>query len=113
MRLEEHEAQAEHAGPPLPAVNQRAAFRPLDGEIAQDGEAVGVLAGGLHRQLIRVGIPGGGRMDDRRVHTRLGHLPEHVVLGVDRHLAVVRIGRLAAAPDVDLRVDDDYGASLL
>ena len=28
----------------LPAVDQRAAFRPLDGEITQDGEAVGVLA---------------------------------------------------------------------
>jgi hypothetical protein len=35
MRLLEGETQAEHSGPLLPAVNQRAAFRAVEGEIPQ------------------------------------------------------------------------------
>ena len=50
-------------------------------------------------------------MDDGGVDSSLRHLLEQLVLGEARHLPVVRIPRLAAAPDVDLRVDDHCSTS--
>jgi hypothetical protein len=36
MRLQEREAQAEHPRPLLPAIDQRAALRAIEGEVSQD-----------------------------------------------------------------------------
>src|SRR5262249_59711006 len=46
------------------------------------------------------------------VHPGLVHLLQEIVLGVGGHLPVVRVGRLAAAPDVHLGVDDQHGVTL-
>ena len=53
-------------------------------------------------------IPRRRRMDDGPVDAGLVHLLQQVVLGEALHLAVVRVRRLAARPDVDLRVDDTH-----
>ena len=52
-------------------------------------------------------------MDERRVDARFVHLLQHVVLRVDGNLAMVRVGRRAAPPDMDLRIDDQHGDVLL
>src|SRR5215831_4045019 len=57
MRLIEREAQAEHAGPALPAIDQSAALRSIEGEVPQDREPVGMLACRLDRQLTGIGVP--------------------------------------------------------
>src|SRR5262245_15593256 len=57
MRLIEREAQAKHAGPALPAIDQRAALRAIEGEVPQDREPIGMLARRLDRQLTRIRVP--------------------------------------------------------
>jgi hypothetical protein len=52
-------------------------------------------------------------MDQRRIDTSLVHLLEQVILREHGHLPMVRVRRLAAAPDVDLRIDDQHGGYLL
>src|SRR3989442_6849661 len=106
MRLQEGEAQAQHPGPALPAVDQAATLGPIEREISQDREPVGMLAVRLDRLLVGVRIPRGRRMDHCRVDARVVHLLQQLVLREGRHLPVMGIRRLAARPDVDLRIDD-------
>ena len=110
MRLEKREAQAEHAGLLRPAVDQRAALRPLHREVAEDREAIGVQVSRLDGQSVGVGIPRGGRMDDGCVHARFPHLVQQLVPGEGRDLPVAEVRRLAAGPDVHLRVHDGHGS---
>src|SRR2546429_10003817 len=57
MRLIEREAQADHPRPVLPTIKQRAALRTIEGEVPQDREPVRMLARGLNRQLVGIGVP--------------------------------------------------------
>ena len=113
MRLEEGEAQAEHAGPGLPRLDQRTALRAIEREVAEDRQPIGVLARRLDGELIGIRIPRRRRMDEGGVDARLVHLLEQVVLREGGHLPVSRVRGLAAAPDVHLRVDDQHGSDLL
>jgi len=79
MRLQQREAEAEHAGALLPAIDAGAARRIVEGKVPEDGEPVRMAARRLDRELVGVGIPGGGRVDHRRVHPRLVHLAQQVV----------------------------------
>ena len=51
MRLQEREAQAENARAPLPAVDQRAALRAIEGKLSADRQPIGMLSSGLDREL--------------------------------------------------------------
>src|SRR2546428_8911255 len=51
-------------------------------------------------------------MDHGGIDARGVHLLQQIVFGEAHHLPVVRIGGLAAAPDVDLCVDDAHGVLL-
>ena len=73
MRLIECEAQADHPRPILPAIKQRAALRAIEGEVPQDREPGGMLARGLHRQLVGIGVPARW-MDHGRVDAGFIHL---------------------------------------
>ena len=112
MRLIEREAEAEHAWPALPAVDQRTALRAIEWKIPQNGKPVRMLAGRLDRQLIGVGVPARW-MNHGRVDARFGHLLRDIVLRIARYLSVRRIGRQAALPDMDLRVDNQHNVPLL
>ena len=112
MRLIEGETQAEHPGPLLPAIHQRAALRAIEREIPQDREAVGMLTGGLDGQLVGIGIPS-RRMDHRCVDACGIHLSQCIVLGIHGNLAMGRIGRDAFCPDMNLRIDNQHGVPLL
>src|SRR6266545_2979513 len=105
--LVEREAHAEHPWPLLPAIEQRAALRAIEGEVPQNREPVGVLAGGLDRQLIGIGIPAWW-MDHGRIDARCIHLFQQIVLCEAGDLAVGRIGGEAFAPDMDLCIDDQH-----
>src|SRR5882672_7186920 len=72
MRLIEREAQAEHAGPALPAINEPAALWAIEGEVPQDREPIGILARRLGRQLAGIGVPSRW-MDDGRVDASFIH----------------------------------------
>jgi len=52
QRLEEGEAQAEHAGSGLPSLHQSAALRAIEREVAEDRQPIGVLARRLDGELI-------------------------------------------------------------
>jgi hypothetical protein len=52
-------------------------------------------------------------MDQRRIDAGLVHLLQQVILRENGHLPMVRIRRLATAPDVHLRIDDQHGVNLL
>ena len=69
MRLLKCEAEAEHSWPLLPAIEQSAALRAIEGEVPQDREAVRVLAGSLNCHLIGIRIPA-RRMDHGGVDAR-------------------------------------------
>src|SRR5262249_47660314 len=111
MRLIEREAEAEHAWPLLPAINQPAALRAIEGEVAQDGEPVRMLACSLDRQLIGIGVPARW-MDHGRVDTRGVHLFQQIVLRERGDLSMGRIGRQTAAPDMYLCVDNQHNMLL-
>ena len=109
VRLQQREAQPEHPRPLLPAVDQAPARGGVEREIAEDRQAIRMAARRLHRQLVGVRVPRGGRVDDRAVDARLVHLGQQIVGGVGLDLPVVRVGGLVVGPDVDLRVDDQHG----
>ena len=111
MRLQQGEAQAEHARPLLPALDKAPAGRSVEREIAEDREPVRVAAGRVHRELVRIRVPRRGRVDDRGVDARLVHLGQQIVGGVGLDLAVVRVRGLVVGPDVNLRVDDQHGGA--
>ena len=111
MRLQEREAETEHARPALQAVDRRAALGLVEREVAEDGETVGVPARRLDRQCVGIRVPP-GRMDHGRVDAALVHLLQHVVGREVRDLTVVRVGGLVVLPDVDLRIDDEHGVLL-
>ena len=77
MRLIKCEAQTEHPWPLLPAVHERTTLGPVEGEIAEDGEAVGMLSGGLNGELIGLRVPA-RRMDYRSVNASFIHLPQGI-----------------------------------
>ena len=106
MRLQQRKAQPEHPRPAFPAVDQAAALRPVEREIAENREPVGMLARGLDRERVGIGIPS-RRMDHRGRDAGFVHLLERVVRAVVGNLTMVRVW-LAAFPDVDLRVDDQH-----
>ena len=108
VRLQEDEAQAEHPRPLLPAVDQPAALGLVEREVAEDRQAVGMLACRLDRQLVGVRIPGRRRVDHRGVDAGLVHLLQQIVLGEGGDLTVIGVRGLAATPDVDLRIDDAH-----
>jgi hypothetical protein len=112
VRLQEGETEPPHPGPALPAVDQRAALRPIERKVAQDRQPVRMLARCLDGQLVRARIPRGRGVDHGRVHAGRVHLLEELVLGEGGHLAMVGVGRLATAPDVDLRIDDQHDVPL-
>src|SRR5256712_4839592 len=105
-RLVEDVAQAEHAGLLLPS---RQEIGLVQREIAEDGEALRMAARGVERDLVRARIPR-RRLDHRRIDAGADHVVERLVLRV-RHLAVRR-ARLAARPQVDLRVDDFHHSGI-
>ena len=105
IRLLKGKAQAQHPRLLFPAVHQGAAFRLIQGEVAQHGQAVGVLGGGVHGQLAGVGIPARG-MDDGGVHAGLVHFPQQVGYGKGSYLAVGRVGGQTGGPEVNLGVND-------
>src|SRR5262249_29665207 len=90
-----------------------AALGPVEGEVAEDGQPVRMLSRRLDGQLVGVRVPRGWRMDDRGVDAGLVHLLQQIILREDGDLAVVRVRRLAAAPDVHLCVDDQHERALL
>src|SRR5437879_12792558 len=112
MRLIKREAEAEHPWPLLPAVDQRAVLRAIEGEVPQYGEPVRVLACRLDRQFVGIGVPP-WRMDDGGVDARFVHLLQQIVLGEAGYLSMGRIGRQTAAPDMDLCVNNQHGVLLL
>src|SRR6266516_883824 len=57
VRLIEREPQSKHPRSALPAVDQPAGLRSIQGKIPKYREPVGVRARGLDGQLIRVGVP--------------------------------------------------------
>ena len=111
MRLIEREAQAEHPGPALPAIDQRAALRAIEWEVPQDREPVGMLARGLDRQLVGIGVPS-RRMDHGRVDAGFIHLLQQIVLREGGYLSVARVRGFVVGPDVDLCIDDQHGVLL-
>ena len=105
MGLLKGKAQAQHSRLLFPTVDQVAAFRLVQGEVAQHGQAIKVLGGGVHGQLAGVGIPARG-MDDGGVHAGFVHFPQQVGHGKGSYLAVGRIGGQPGGPEVNLGVDD-------
>src|SRR2546422_8344213 len=76
------------------------------------GERAGWVARRLVGCFVAAGTPGGGGLDPRRVDARRVHLLQQLVLREGRHLPMVGIARLAARPDVNLRIDDLHGSLL-
>src|SRR5437016_12489893 len=75
---DEGEAASEHARALLPRVDQRAALRPVEGEIAEDREPVGMCARGLHAELVRVRIPRRVWREDGGIDTAGIHLLQSI-----------------------------------
>jgi hypothetical protein len=109
VRLEEREAQSQHARLLLPAVDEGAAFGLVEREAAEDGEAVGIAARRIERDLARLLVPA-RRMNDHAVDAGRVHFLEQLLGGEARHLAMGAVG-LAAAPEMDLGIDYFHGAS--
>jgi hypothetical protein len=65
-----------------------------------------VRAGGFERDLVGARIPA-RRMQQRAGDAGLVHVAQQLAGGVARHLAV-EVDRLAAFPDMDLRIDDQH-----
>ena len=107
MRLVQHPAQTLHAGPLRPGLDDLAALRLVDLEEAHHGEAVGMAGGGLRRHLIDV-LHRERRADDGGGHAGLVHLPQEIIGGEGRRLAVMR-PEAGLLPDVDLGIDDQHG----
>ena len=95
VRLQEHEAQPEHARLARPALDEAAALRPVERELAEDREPVGLLAGGLQRETVRARVPS-RRVDHRRGDARGIHLREQLVLGENRDRTMGRQRRTTA-----------------
>jgi hypothetical protein len=112
MRLEEGEAQTEHARLLFPTVDEGAALGAIEGEISQDRQAIRVLAGGLNCECVGIGVPS-GRMNDRRIHAGFIHLAQQIVLREAGDLAMGRIGGQTLSPDMDLGVYNQHDILLL
>src|SRR5713101_6235530 len=57
--LEQGKAEADHAWAVFPTIWQGATFGTIEWEVAEDGEPVRVLAGGLDGDVVAIGIPAG------------------------------------------------------
>jgi hypothetical protein len=71
-----------------------------------------MLARGLNRQLIGIGVPS-WRMDHGRVYAGFIHLFQQIVLREGGHLSVGRVCGFVVGPDVNLCIDDQHGVLLL
>src|SRR5262244_2699592 len=112
LRPNEGEAASEHSRALLPRVDQRAALWLVEGEVAEDREAVGMRAHGLDAELVRVRIPRRVRREDGGINTAGVHLLEGIFFEIARDLPVPRAGRVTRVPEMNLRVDDQYGRLL-
>jgi len=115
----EGEAHAEHARLLFPVRYKRAALRSLDREPPHHGEALGMKARRLERQIVAITLPR-RRHDHDPAHPRRVHLGQQHVLGHGiRLLRALRPAgrprpvRRVRAPDVHLRVDDEHANILL
>src|SRR5262249_52157077 len=109
---DEGEAASEHSRALLPRVDQVAALRLVEGEVAEDREPVGMRARSLHAQLVRVRIPRRVRREDGGIDTAGVHLLQGVFLEIGGNLPVPRAGGVARIPEMNLRVDDQHGRLL-
>ena len=104
--------QAEHPRALLPRIHQRATLGLVEREVAEDRELVGVLAGGLDAELVRVRVPRRVRSEHRGIDAAGVHLLQRLVLQVGGDLPVPGAGGVARIPEVNLRVDDQHGQLL-
>jgi hypothetical protein len=105
MRLQKSEAQAEHARPALPLRHQRPALGTLGREAAEDREAIGMRAHRRDGKLVRIRVPA-GRMDQRAIDAGRIHVAQRLLQEIG--LGAMRRQRLALAPEMNLRVDDEH-----
>src|SRR5687767_4591843 len=77
---------------------------------AEDREATRIVAYRVERQLRRVRVPG-WRMNDGGIDAAFIHQPDRLRCGERRDLPVREVARQAAAPKVDLGVNDAHRAS--
>src|SRR5947199_5714674 len=109
LRPDEGEATSEHSRALLPRVDQRAALRLVEGEVAEDREPVGMRAHGLDAELVRVWIPRRVRREDGGIDTAGVHLLQGIFLEIGGDLPVPRAGGVARIPEMNLRIDDQHG----
>src|SRR5881396_1816543 len=109
LRPDEGEATAEHSRALLPRVDQRAALRLVEGEVAEDREPVGMRAHGLYAELVRVRIPRRVRREDGGIDAAGVHLLQGIFFEISGDLPVPRAGGVARIPEMNLRVDDQHG----
>jgi hypothetical protein len=114
----EGESHAQHARLLSPVRDERPALRPLDREAAHHGEAPGMQACRLEREVVAITLPRG--RDDHHpadagaVHLGEQHLAGHQIrlLRALRTARRPRPRRRVRAPDVHLRIDDEHVAIL-
>src|SRR5437870_13419056 len=108
LRPDESEAAAEHSRALLPRVDQRAALRLVEGEVAEDREPVGMRAHGLYAEPDRVRIPRRVRREDGGIDAARAHLLQGIFLELGRDQPVPRAGGLARIPEMNLSVDEQH-----
>src|SRR5262249_53463388 len=109
---DEGEAASEHSRALLPRVDQRAALRLVEGEVAEDREPVGMRARSLHAQLVRVRIPRRVRREDGGIDTAGVHLLQGVFLEIGGNMPVPRAGGGAPLSAMKLPAGQRHGRLL-
>src|SRR5712691_10028035 len=107
VRLVEGKAEAEHARPLPPILDDVEPVRRRQIEIPEDAELVGMRFDRFDRQRVHRLAERAGRMEHRGIDPGLCHLLQRIFFRIGRDLPVMR-RHLGVLPDVDLRIDDQH-----